>query len=193
MRGLVRVSTRRQASDGALARRLATLAEPDWEGVVLELVSAEVASVLGHAPGQAVDPQRAFKELGFDSLSAVELRNRLSAAAGLRLPSTLVFDHPSPAAVAKLLVRDLSRKAGPGGNGSSEDAEVRSLIASIPLTRLRQSGLLDQLLELRSGEAVTTSSEGGAPVALDDLDAEDLIRMTIENGDPIRNPEAGGT
>ncbi|MGH3377956.1 MAG: SDR family NAD(P)-dependent oxidoreductase, partial [Actinoallomurus sp.] len=107
LRGLVRVPARRAETGGSLSRRLADVPEAEREKVVLDLVQAQVAAVLGHDSAAAVDPARAFKELGVDSLAGVELRNRLTQTSGVRLPSTLVFDHPSPVAVARFLLSEV--------------------------------------------------------------------------------------
>ncbi|MGW6269156.1 type I polyketide synthase [Streptomyces sp. NPDC055060] len=101
LQGLVRVPVRRAAaataSDTAGIRdRLAHLSHEDAEAALETLVRTEVAVVLGHATPEAVNLTQAFKDLGFDSLTAVEFRNRLNAATGLRLPAGLVFDHPTP-------------------------------------------------------------------------------------------------
>ncbi|MET8878769.1 SDR family NAD(P)-dependent oxidoreductase, partial [Nocardia sp. NPDC004604] len=90
-----------------LAVRVRALSGPQRSAAVLEVVRAQVAAVLGYADALRVDVEKHFHELGFDSLTGVELRNRLGVAAGVRLPSSLVFDHPTAAAVARHLESQL--------------------------------------------------------------------------------------
>ncbi|MFK0297234.1 type I polyketide synthase [Streptomyces sp. NPDC090442] len=114
LRDLVRVPARRAvrgktAEASEFSGRLAGLAAEEQARLVLDTVRADVAAVLGHASGaNAIDPARPFTEIGFDSLTAVELRNRLSAVTGLRLPATLVFDYPTPTALADFLLAEAS-------------------------------------------------------------------------------------
>ncbi|WP_151483658.1 type I polyketide synthase [Streptomyces albicerus] len=128
LRGLVRAPARRADNARSLERRLAGVPEADREQAVLDLVRIQVASVLGHASPDAIDPERAFKELGFDSLAAVELRNRLSQVAGIRLPATLVFDHPTPIETARMILAEVGG-ATAVQDSSPLDAELQRLEA----------------------------------------------------------------
>ncbi|MGW3572173.1 SDR family NAD(P)-dependent oxidoreductase, partial [Streptomyces sp. NPDC000941] len=113
LRGLVRAKARRAAVAGSgaaasLIRRLSTLTHrEERRDALLSLVRGQVALVLGHVGAESVEPSRSFQDLGFDSLTAVELRNRLNTATGLRLPATLVFDYPRPTTLADYLIDEL--------------------------------------------------------------------------------------
>ncbi|MFE7192685.1 type I polyketide synthase [Kitasatospora sp. NPDC057595] len=124
LRGLVPVPARRPDRPGAgeLAEQLAGASQDKRRRILLATVRGEVAAVLGHASAEAVGAGQAFRDLGFDSLTAVELRNRLGAVTGLRLPASLLFDHPTPTALAEHLGASL-----PAGG----EAEPPSVLAEI--------------------------------------------------------------
>ncbi|MBB4911539.1 type I polyketide synthase [Actinophytocola algeriensis] len=180
-----RAREERRTAAEALRDRIADLPAADRPGVVLGIVRDEVAAVLGHANATAVEPDRAFSDLGFDSLAAVDLRNQLAGRTALDLPATLVFDHPTPAALADHLLELLvPGTAGPDG----EEAELRALLASVPLTRLRDIGVLDALLDLAAVERHGHASDQAGTGSIDAMDVDDLVRAAL-NGDSGQSPD----
>jgi acyl transferase domain-containing protein len=192
LRDLVRVPARRPAgaSPRSLRLRLQALGGEEREQAMLQIVREEVAGVLGHSLAGAIDPERAFRELGFDSLTAVELRNRLTALSGVRLPATVVFDHPCTRALAAHLL-SLTLGEERSETLDSDERRVRAALATIPLEQLRKAGLLDSLLALGQGMAgeedeAAEADEAGA--LIDSLDAEELVRMTLGSRDDAGMP-----
>ncbi|NUP39632.1 MAG: SDR family NAD(P)-dependent oxidoreductase, partial [Streptomyces sp.] len=112
-------------AQGEFAARLLSLPGAERDRLLLELVRTEAAAVLGHGSPEALTEERAFRDIGFDSLTAVDLRNRLATATGLTLPTTLVFDHPSPAALATYLrVLIAADRDAPAGSGPAPAAVI---------------------------------------------------------------------
>ncbi|MFI8932324.1 type I polyketide synthase [Streptomyces sp. NPDC053474] len=198
LRGLVRPGRQHaRAAGGGDARRrltdrLAGLAAEEREALLLDLVRGRAAAVLGHAGPSGVRADLAFNEAGFDSLTAVELRNRLREATGLKLPATLVFDYPNPLALARHLHRVLLPDGDVGrvANGHEPDeARLRQALASVPLARFRAAGLLDALVELAAtgdGGPGTGATDGADAAegadgkrAIAELDVDDLVHLAL--------------
>ncbi|XDV63632.1 type I polyketide synthase [Streptomyces sp. R33] len=185
LRGLVRAGRQQAraaaATDGGLVRRLAGLTGAEQEALLLDLVRAQVAVVLGHSGPEGVRAEMAFKDAGFDSLTSVELRNRLREATGLKLPASLVFDYPTPLAIARYLRDEL---------GTSDDAlslvnakieDVESLLNELRLDQkssiaLRLQGLVamcNGVLEQTDTSAVAEQLESAsADEIFDFIDGE---------------------
>ncbi|MGW8781590.1 type I polyketide synthase [Streptomyces sp. NPDC055796] len=192
-RSLVPARSRRRADSAstvdvaAFRRRMSGLSEAARTDELVDLVRAHAAAILGHSGAASIGKSREFKELGFDSLSAVEFRNSLAEATGLRLPATLVFDYPNSQSLAEHFAEELRPREGDAGAGSdldpdSDEGRIRRLLQTVPMARLRELGLVDTLLELADGRTHTTESKAVAAEeeAIDDMDAESLINMALD-------------
>ena len=169
--GLFRAPARRASAAPeaeSLARRLAAAPPEQRPAMVAELVRTQVSLVLGYASADQVDPARQFKDLGFDSLTAVELRNRLTAATGAKLPATLVFDYPTPGALAEHLLD----RVAPDGAAATE-----GLLADI-----------DALETALAGLSPDETARGRIAVRLQKV----LAAWTAPAGPDAADPDAGG-
>jgi NAD(P)-dependent dehydrogenase (short-subunit alcohol dehydrogenase family)/acyl carrier protein len=179
---LVPASRRRSSrTPDHLARRLAEIPEEERRSVVLSVVLENVADVLGHPSAEGIDPQANFSDLGFDSLGAVELRNRLAQVTGAHLAATLVFDYPNSETVAGHLLSLVDPGAGGDRGVDPEEAEFRQQLAAIPFARLKGSGLLEMLRTLAGEEsAQLDGAEAESQDEIDEMDVDELVRRTLD-------------
>ncbi|SCF22920.1 Phosphopantetheine attachment site [Micromonospora haikouensis] len=167
-------------SDGTLVQSLRGLPAAEQDRALLRLVRGHAAAVLGHSSGDAIAAQQAFQEAGFDSLAAVNLRNSLHTATGLTLPSTLVFDCPTPAALVAYLREELLSDPGTVGPVSeAEEATLRRVLATVPLDRFAQAGVLDALVALASAGEPEAAPAVEEEALIDEMDVADLVRTVL--------------
>ncbi|MDQ7806833.1 SDR family NAD(P)-dependent oxidoreductase [Amycolatopsis sp. A133] len=177
--------------EGAAAgwrERLAGLPEAERDRAVLDLVRTEAAAVLGHRGAEAIGSTRPFRDLGFDSVTAVEVRNRLRAVTGLRLAATAVFDHPTPVALARFLAAGIA----PGGTpAESAFGALDRLEAS--LTDLEPDENVRMRVEMRLKSLLNHwSADAAAPrqAQLADASAAEVFAF-IDNELGVSPPPAG--
>ncbi len=174
LRGLAR-PVRKRATTAGFRDRVAGLPDAERDRLVLDLVRTHVAGVLGHAAPSAVEPGRPFMELGFDSLTAVELRNRLGAATGLRLPATVMFDYPSPLGLAGHLSAQLTGD-GSGGTPALADLDRLELhLAAMSAGEIAQAGITAHLQALLARLAPTAETTEERLIGDTDDDLFDFI------------------
>ncbi|MGK4008524.1 SDR family NAD(P)-dependent oxidoreductase [Sorangium sp. So ce1036] len=158
---LLRAPARRgpdAAAPASLKRRLAALSDEGRDHALTELVCAEATTVLGVAAPGAVTPRRPLAQLGLDSLMALDLRNRLAAATGLRLPATLLFDHPTPFDVARRLKAELFKDEATAA--ALDFAELDRLEAALPAIASNDVARASLASRLQALLSKLTSAEG---------------------------------
>ncbi|MEU3986571.1 SDR family NAD(P)-dependent oxidoreductase [Streptomyces sp. NPDC026672] len=185
--------TEPQAKRSALITRLSALSAADRRTALRDLVRDRAAAVLGRPSGESVTPGQAFRDVGFDSLTAVELRDQLGQDTGLRLPSTLVYDYPTPGHLADHLGAELfpDTSADPADAAHGDDeAALRRTLATVPLARLRESGLLTALLALAEPDDRPSRTQEAAPDDTEDddliqsMDVDDLVQLALGDSAP---------
>jgi NAD(P)-dependent dehydrogenase (short-subunit alcohol dehydrogenase family)/acyl carrier protein len=188
LRGLVptsrRVATRATTSAGSLAERLPGLPPARRRDVLLDVVRRQVAVVLGFGDPDAVDAGRPFKELGFDSLTAVELRNKLGAALGTKLSATLVFDYPTASALVDHLLGTI------GGAADAAPASLKDVLDRLeatlsgPASADERRDALTRLVDLTTRLRGADEPSGPAGPTEDDINSvsvNDLFRLIDDN------------
>ena len=186
LRGLVR--TRPRGRRGAsFAQRLAAVAAEERPALALALVRDQIATVLGHHSGEEIEPERPFQELGFDSLTAVELRNRLGAASGLVLPPTLAFDYPTPVALAGYLAEQCAAEESGGTPEEAIEAAFSALEQA--LLSVGEGGGARERVGMRLRAALASFSGAGAEQA--EVGMEDLAAMSHDEVFALIDEEIG--
>jgi len=171
------LSVQPEADASTFVDELMALPDSEQSSAVLDLVRINTADVLGHRDPSDLEVDQAFKQLGMDSVNAVELRNRLRAKTGSTLPATLIFDFSTPVALADHLLEQLI----PTAAEESEDGRLQKTLAQIPLERLRDSGLLPSLLALADENDVAVPMEVSEESTIDDMAPDELIQTALQS------------
>ncbi|MGN0121027.1 MAG: type I polyketide synthase, partial [Streptomyces albidoflavus] len=173
-----------------LRRKLTALPAPDRGPALVDLVRTTAAEVLGHGAGARVESRRGFLELGFDSLTTLEFRDRITARTGIALPATAAFDHPTPAALAAHLETVLLADGGGGGAALLAEADrFAESLAALPADDEHRTALADRLRRIadRLQETAGLAPGTGDPATGDapdeefaDASVDDMLAL-IEN------------
>ncbi|MEB3905137.1 type I polyketide synthase [Mycobacterium ulcerans] len=167
------------SDESGLRPRLDSVDSKERFRQLVDLVCLHAAIATGHSNSHQIDAERAFQGLGFESMTGVELRNRLRAVTGLALSRTIIFDYTTPMALARHLDEQLS-----GGNHEeSDDDKIWSVLRTIPVRELRRSGMLDKLLLLAGQDERPAPDAAVSDDVIDSLSPEALVAMALDSED----------
>ncbi|MFF5173697.1 type I polyketide synthase [Micromonospora sp. NPDC000089] len=173
--------TENSEAAGSLVESLRGATDSEQNRILLRLVRGHASTVLGHGGAEGIGPRQPFQEVGFDSLAAVNLRNSLHAATGLRLPATLIFDYPTPEALVGYLRAELLRE--PDDGLSEREDDLRRVLASVPIARFKEAGVLETLLGLAAADAALPDDqaprEADGVELIDELDIAGLVQRAL--------------
>jgi acyl carrier protein len=180
-----RIAEAADAAGSQIRDQLLALPEAKRVGFLVDLVRTQAGGVLRHSGTEVMGADKAFRELGVDSLTAIEIRSQLVSATGLTLPTTLVFDYPTPRVLAGHLLGELL-----GDTEEVTEKQIRAVLDSLSLARLRDAGVLDAFLQLTRQSAAGTSTsreESTEPTesadsidSIDTIDADDLVEAALK-------------
>ena len=169
-------------AENALSKRLEGLGRTEQTRILTDLVRAEAAAVLGYASADAVPPTRAFKDLGFDSLTAVDLRTRLNTATGLKkLPATLVFDYPTPTALAEFIRSKAVNEQSDYATAVAELKKLQAVLSGITWNSEERFDITSRLESI--GQLLRDQADGenrGADQELDSATDDEMFDL-VEN------------
>jgi NAD(P)-dependent dehydrogenase (short-subunit alcohol dehydrogenase family)/acyl carrier protein len=164
-----------ETAQSQLRERLQALPEAKRVELLVDLVQAKASGVLGHSNAVAMGADKAFREFGVDSLSAIEIRNQLAGATGLSLPASLVFDYPTPGVLARQLLGELF-----GESTEEAQSDIRTVLGSFSLAQLRQAGVLETLLQMTRRITSDTATPGsGSGQSVTTMHVEDLVEAAL--------------
>ncbi|WP_159037065.1 type I polyketide synthase, partial [Streptomyces specialis] len=187
LNGLVRVPARRRAATTAtaavpdLSHRLAALPDTEQHKLLLDIVREQVSAVLGIASSRSIRPGQALRDMGFDSLTAIELRNRLAKGTGLRLPSSLIFDYPTPRDLVEHLRTELAPDRSEVARVLSEMDRLESALLATAPDDDGRTAITSRLRPLMTRWAHTSSS----PAQADESTARDVAELESASDDEV--------
>jgi acyl carrier protein len=176
----LRKATTGNGDTNSLRTRLAAMAsEAERLAVLVELAQEEIAAALASSGAASVPADQPLKDLGLDSLMAVELRNRLSGRIGAKLPTTFAFDYPTARAMARLLLEKLNLDNVKAGSPIWADEQIRRKLREVSIEALRKSGLLERLMA-QPNDTSRRASDDELSAHIDDAETDSLLSIASE-------------